>query len=324
MAKPPGTHDSYRRRAWFAGVVGLCLVAVSARGDNPFLTDLERFEREFKKASEGGDYSRGLAIAEQMRAALEPAYLGALYNIACMHCLLGHEEDAYEWLERAVDAGYWNAQQMIQDNDLEALRGQERFRALVKRAWATGYIAMLEREERDEFQKPDQVMEALALKPGERVADIGAGSGYFTIPVAKAVGPNGVVLAIDVQQPMIDYLAKRTKREKLDNVRLALVPPDDPQLPDGGVDTILLVDTLHYVKDRAAYASKLRAGLAPGGRIVIIDYKPKPWEERPWGPLPEQQISREAVDADMAAAGFKPVKVHDFLPEQYFVEYAAE
>ena len=96
------------------------------------------------------------------------------------------------------------------------------------------------------------------------------------------------------------------------------------ELPAGGVDTILMVDTLHYITQRTAYAEKLRAGLAPGGRVVIIDYKPKPFEERPWGPPPEQQISRETVDADFAKAGLQPVKVHDFLPEQYFVEYRAE
>ena len=166
-------------------------------------------------------------------------------------------------------------------------------------------------------------MAALALAPGERVADIGAGSGYFTIPVAKTVGSSGIVWAIDIRQEMLDYIDNRIEEEKLDNVQLVLVPKDDPQLPAGGVDTILMIDTWHYIRD-PEYAKKLRTALAPGGRVVIIDYKPKPWEDRSWGPPPQQQTSREELDGHFAQAGLKPVKVHDFLDEQYFVEYGAE
>ena len=188
------------------------------------------------------------------------------------------------------------------------------------------YLAMLERPEREAFQKPGQVMAVLAFRPGERVADVGAGSGYFTIPVAKAVGPGGVVWAIDIRQPMLAYIANRLRNEKLTNVRLKLVGPDDPQLPPDGVDTILMVDVYHYIhfeKRGAEYATKLRPALARGGRVVIIDYTPKPFEERPWGPPPEQQMSRQTLDGYMAKAGLRPAKVHTFLPEQYFVEYVA-
>ncbi len=187
------------------------------------------------------------------------------------------------------------------------------------------YLGMLERPEREEFQKPAQVLAALALRPGERVADIGAGSGYFTIPVAKAVGPKGMVWALDIRQPMLDYIAARLEREKVANVKLRLVAPDDPQLPAHGVDTILIVDVYHYIhfEKREEYAKKLRPGLAEGGRVAIIDSVPKPFEERPWGPPPQQQMSRETLDRYMAAGGFKPAKVHSFLTEQYFVEYRA-
>ncbi|MBZ5583221.1 MAG: methyltransferase domain-containing protein [Acidobacteriia bacterium] len=188
------------------------------------------------------------------------------------------------------------------------------------------YLAMLERPEREGFQKPAQVIAALALRRGERVADLGAGSGYFTIPVAQAVGPAGIVWALDIRQPMLDYIARRLKSENLANVRLKLVAADDPQLPPGAVDTILMVDVYHYIhfeKRGAQYAPKLRPGLAPGGRVVIIDYKPKPFDQRPWGPPPEQQMSRATLDSYMAKGGFKPAKVHTFLPEQYFVEYVA-
>jgi ubiquinone/menaquinone biosynthesis C-methylase UbiE len=164
-------------------------------------------------------------------------------------------------------------------------------------------------------------MKALAFKPGERVADIGAGSGYFTFPVAKAVGPTGVVWAIDIAPEMLEFLDMRVKARKADNIRLRRVTSDDPQIPPASVDTILMIDTIHYVKDRTAYAKKLLPALAPGGRVVIIDYIPKPMSERPWGPPPEQQFPREQMDREMAAAGFKVMGAYEFLPEQFFVIY---
>lgn len=193
-----------------------------------------------------------------------------------------------------------------------------------RKARLAEYMAMLERPERESFQKPDQVMAALALRPGERVADIGAGTGYFTLRVARAVGPQGVVWALDLVPEFLEHVAARAKDAGLANVRTKKVLPTDPQLEPGSVDTILMVDTIHYVKDRAAYAKALRAALAPGGRLVVIDYIPRSEAERPWGPPVEQQMSKETLDAELKAGGFVPVKVHTFLPEQYFVEYRAE
>ena len=164
-------------------------------------------------------------------------------------------------------------------------------------------------------------MATLAFKPGERVADVGAGSGYFARRVARAVGPAGTVWTIDIRPEVLSVLEARAAKEGLGNIRTQRVAPDDPQLPAGGVDTILMVDTLHYVKDRATYAKKLRAGLAAGGRVVVIDFVPKAPGERPWGPPPEQNMSREEVDTAMAAAGLVPARVHGFLSEQFFVEY---
>lgn len=181
------------------------------------------------------------------------------------------------------------------------------------------YIAMFERKERDVFQKPDEVMRTLALRPGERVADVGAGSGYFTLRVARAVGPTGLVLAIDINPDLLEFLDRRAKEAGLANVTSHRVEKDDPRLPPAGIDTILMVDTFHYVKERAAYARKLRAGLAQGGRIVVIDYLP--WAGCPGAPRPERRLSRDSVDEAMAAAGLTPARVHEFLPEQFFVEY---
>ena len=314
----------HRGLIWILGGLSICTVGTATRAGDESPADLDDLQGRFEQAYQEENYSTALELAKKISELLEFKRTAALYNVAALHCRLGHKDEAYAWLEKTLDAGFGNLQHLLTDEDFAAIRKEDKFRAMVKSTWVKQYLAMLEREDRREFQKPEQVMAALAFKTGERVADVGAGSGYFTIPVAKAVGPTGVVWAIDIKQDMLDYIEKRLKTEELSNVRLELVPPDDPQLPAGGVDTILMVDTLHYINQRTAYAEKLRAGLAPGGRVVIIDYKPKPFEERPWGPPPEQQISRETVDADFSKAGLKPVKVHDFLPEQYFVEYRAE
>jgi SAM-dependent methyltransferase len=287
------------------------------------LEDTVALQKRLDEALAAGDRAAALGIAERLAGAAEEQHVDALVRVARLHCQLGHPDDALSWLERAHATGYVDVYALRKDEGFACLRGDERFTKLSRAIWAKGYIAMLERPERDDFQQPDAVMAALALRPGERVADIGAGSGYFTRRVAHAVGPTGVVWAIDIAQEMLDYLAARAAEEKLAIIRLVKVERDDPRLPEGQVDTVLLVDTLHYIKERGAYCRKLRPGLAPGGRVVVIDYIPKPWEERPWGPPPEQKMSREEVDAAMAEAGLVPVRVHDFLTEQFFVEYRA-
>jgi SAM-dependent methyltransferase len=286
---------------------------------DPQLQDLET---EYDRAMERSDPSRAIELAKQMNDILEPRHFEAVYGIARAYAMLAKRGKAYVWLHRAVEAGFWDVQRLRSDDAFASLREEESFLAVVRGAWAGAYIRMLERDERDDFQKPDQIMQALGFRPGERVADVGSGSGYFTIPVAKAVGPNGVVWAIDVFQEMLDFLVRRVDVEKLRNIRPLKIRRDEPEIPDD-VDTILVIDTLHYVKDKADFARRLGRGLSPGGRIVIIDYTPKPFEERPWGPTPEQQVPRELIDAAMAEAGFKPNQVHDFLPEQYFVVYGA-
>ena len=180
---------------------------------------------------------------------------------------------------------------------------------------------MLERESRQAMQHPDRILADLAFRPGEVVADVGAGSGYFTIPIARAVGEAGKVLALDIRQEMLDFIAGRLGAEGLDNVQLGLVEATDPGLPAHGVDTIFMVDVFHYIKDRQAYAQKLKDGLAPGGRLVVIDFRYDPEAEREFAPPPQQQVARADLDADMAAAGFQVRESFDYLPEQYFVVY---
>jgi SAM-dependent methyltransferase len=312
-----------RARSWFTSgcaAATLLTVAPCARAQ-PASSERALLEERLAAAAPSKDWASVLQTAARLEEIVEGEHVEAIYRVARLHALLGHRDEACAALERLAQAGLFDVSRVRADEAFAPLRGDERFEKAVRSIWLRGYLWLLERPERDAYQKPDQVVAALAFRPGERVADIGAGSGYFTRRVSKAVGPSGEVLAIDIAPDVLEYLEARARREGLGNIRVRRVSADDPQLPTGAVDTILMVDALHYVKDRGAYARKLRAGLVPGGRVVVIDFVPKPLEERPWGPPPEQKMSREEVDAAMAEAGLAPARVHDFLTEQFFVEY---
>ena len=184
-----------------------------------------------------------------------------------------------------------------------------------------GYIARMESSDRAEWQKPEQVIAALELRLGERVADLGCGPGYLTLPLAEAVGPTGKVWAVDIEPAMLARLREHIQDGKIENIQTVHCSEDDPALPAGQVDTIFIVNTYHHFSYRPVYVSKLKRALAPDGRIVIIDFVPKSREERGFGPRLEMQLSRSTVDAELATSGFYPAAEHGFLPEQYFVEY---
>jgi ubiquinone/menaquinone biosynthesis C-methylase UbiE len=272
-------------------------------------------------ARSAGDLAAAASLAGQLVDATEPSHVEALYAAAQFHARLGHREQAYLFLVRAIGAGFPDRGRLLRDEAFAAFRDEDLFKSLARRAWARGYTELLERPNREDVQKSPEIMKALAFRPGERVADIGAGTGYFTFQVAEAVGPSGTVLALDIAPEMLEYLDLRVKARKATNVSLRRVAADDPQLAPASVDTILMIDAIHYVKDRAAYGRKLLPALAPGGRLVIIDYRPKPMSERPWGPPPEQQFPKEQLDGELSAAGFTVSQAYEFLPEQFFVIY---
>jgi len=167
--------------------------------------------------------------------------------------------------------------------------------------------------ERDAWQKPHEVIQQLSLEPNARIADIGAGTGYFAARLANMV-PEGRVYAVDIEPDMVRYLGERAKREKLQNLLPVAGTPDDPKLPEK-VDLILLVDVYHHIENRTDYFRKLRAFLRPGGRIAIIDFK----LDSPEGPPRAARVGPEAVVAEMAAAGYAVAAEHAFLPRQYFL-----
>ncbi len=181
---------------------------------------------------------------------------------------------------------------------------------------AEEWVDILERPERDDWQKPVEVVDALALQPGLDLADIGAGSGYFSVPLAKRVAPNGKLYAVDVQQDLLDHLAERSKSEALPNLVPVLGKFDDPALADASVDLIFICDVVHHIENRPAYYAKLAQALRPDGRLAIVDFYKR---DQPVGPSMEMKIAKSAMIAELEQAGFRLSGQHDFLPYQYFL-----
>ncbi len=180
------------------------------------------------------------------------------------------------------------------------------------------YIGALEDPKRDAYQKPQEVMMALGLKPGEVIADIGAGSGYFTFRLALHVGDKGKVYAVDVSPDMILHINRRAREMKTTNVVSILADPDDPLLPDGSVNRFFFCDSWHHIDNQTKYLSLMRRMLKPGGEIVMIDFHKK---DLPVGPPMQMKIARDDLIKQMEANGFRLAKEHTFLPYQYFLVF---
>ena len=165
--------------------------------------------------------------------------------------------------------------------------------------------------ERDAWQKPEEVLDALHLQPTSLVADIGAGTGYFSVRIAKRV-PEGKIFAADVEPDMVRYLGARAEREHLANLTPVQARTDATNLPEP-VDLILVVDTYHHIDDRTRYFAALQSSLRPGGRLVIIDFK----ADSPNGSPAHYRIPPERVGEELTAAGYMLAETIDFLPRQY-------
>jgi ubiquinone/menaquinone biosynthesis C-methylase UbiE len=172
----------------------------------------------------------------------------------------------------------------------------------------------LDRSERDTEEAPDQALDIIGIKRGSVVADIGAGSGYMTIRMARRVGSNGAVYANDIQQPMLDLLDQRLKKGKITNVRPILGTPDDPKLPADSIEMALLVDVYHEFSQPQAMLRHLHAALKTGGRLVLLEYR----KEDPSIPIrPEHKMSVAEAKMEVEAEGFKLGRVDDSLPRQH-------
>jgi ubiquinone/menaquinone biosynthesis C-methylase UbiE len=171
---------------------------------------------------------------------------------------------------------------------------------------------------RDAWQMPTRVIEALALPPTASIADIGAGTGYFTVRLAKAV-PRGLVYAVDIEAAMLGHVRKRAAAGGLTNVVTVQATGASPTLPKP-VDVAIVVDTYHHLPNRPTYFSDLRKSIEPGGRVAIIDFR----KDSPEGPPPEFRFEADQIIKEMTQAGYRLDARHDFLPRQHFLVFSAE
>jgi len=177
-------------------------------------------------------------------------------------------------------------------------------------------LGLLEGPDRDAWQKPERIMDALGIADGSIVADVGAGGGWFTIRLARRVGPNGLVYAEDIQTQMLEATSRRVAREGLRNVRTVLGTADDPRLPEGKLDAVLIVDAYHEMEYPVTLLRNVRRTLRPSGRVGIVDYKKDGGGP---GPPLEDRVDPEAILRDAAAAGLRLVNRETFLPYQFFL-----
>jgi cyclopropane fatty-acyl-phospholipid synthase-like methyltransferase len=171
---------------------------------------------------------------------------------------------------------------------------------------------------RNSLQKPDEVLNALHLQRTDRVADLGAGTGYFSARIARLV-PEGKLFSVDIEPDMLRHLRERARHENLGVLVPILASDASANLPEP-VDLVLVVDTYHHIDNRITYFSRLKASLRPDGRLAIVDFK----ADSPEGPPPEHRISPEKVTAELDAAGYTLVATHLFLPRQYFLVFQAK
>jgi SAM-dependent methyltransferase len=174
----------------------------------------------------------------------------------------------------------------------------------------------LVRAERDVEEDPEALHRELALRPGQTACDIGAGNGFHTIRMARAVAPGGKVLAVDVQEEMLAMLRERMTAERIDNVETILGRESDPALPAGACDLELLVDVYHELADPETMLVGLRRALAPGGRIALVEFR----GEDPDVPIkPEHKMTKAQVLRELEPRGFRLVHSYDGLPWQHLL-----
>jgi ubiquinone/menaquinone biosynthesis C-methylase UbiE len=179
-------------------------------------------------------------------------------------------------------------------------------------------LGLLESPDRDEWQQPERVMDAMLIADGSKVADIGAGGGWFTIRLARRVGPNGIVYAEDVQQQMLDSITRRVSDQRLANVQVVLGTMDDPRLPTG-LNTVLMVDTYPQLRDPVTFLRTTANALAPNGRIGVVDFK----TDGRGGPGPpiEERLAPDVVRRDAEKAGLRLLSAETFLRYQYLLVF---
>jgi len=177
-------------------------------------------------------------------------------------------------------------------------------------------IPWLNRPERIQEENPEEMLEQLDVKPGMTVCDMGCGDGYYTIELAKRVGPTGKVIAVDIQPEMLQELSRRCERGNLKNVDMVLGLPHDPKLPIGQVDLILMVDVYHEFSNPVEMLNAMRKSLKPNGRIALVEFR----GEDPQVPIkPEHKMTKKQITKEYEANSMKLVNQYDRLPWQHLM-----
>jgi ubiquinone/menaquinone biosynthesis C-methylase UbiE len=182
----------------------------------------------------------------------------------------------------------------------------------------SGDLSIFEYPDRDKKLQIDRVMDLLGITTGKNVGDIGAGSGWFTVRASKRVGPTGIVLAEDINPLAIEHIGKRVKTENLTNIKTVLGQPDNPMLPGGSVDAVLLLKVYHEIAHPVDFMKKLKPSMREGGKIGIIDKN---------GNGGDHGINHDVVEKEMGEAGFKLVSTYDFTKadgQDYFMIFVAK
>ncbi len=189
-----------------------------------------------------------------------------------------------------------------------------------RRDWVTTRLSLiiLESSERIEDLRVERVVASLALDPGLRVADVGAGTGLFTRPLARAVGDEGIVYAVDINPEMLKHIETSLAAERLDNVITILAADADPRLPEQ-VDLVFLCDTLHHISAKGSYLRDLRKYIKPGGRIAIIDF-----DRASPHLMPSLKYTRDDLLDWMEAAGYTLERELDFVVDNFFLIYSCD
>ena len=180
---------------------------------------------------------------------------------------------------------------------------------------AAEYARAFDDPARDDWQLPERIIDTLDIQEGQTVADVGAGTGYFAVRLARSTGAR-TVYAVDIEPSMVDYTSNRAAEAGLDNVVTVLAGSDRTNLPEP-VDLVLIVDTYHHLPDRVAYFTRLREDLRPSGRLAIIDFR----KDSPSGPPVEFRFTPEQITDELERAGFRLADEHGFLPRQMFLVY---
>lgn len=178
-------------------------------------------------------------------------------------------------------------------------------------------LGLLEAADREQWQKPDQIMDALRIAEGSIVADIGAAGGWFTVRLARRVGPNGLIYAEDIQAPMLEEISRRIQRENVPWVRTVLGTATDPRLPPG-LDAILIVDVYHEMDDPVTLLKNAARSLKPNGRLGVVDFLPGGGGP---GPAPDQRIDAREVIKDAAAAGLRLISQETVPPFEFLLVF---